>query len=144
MAPATTAQRPSRNLLVARPCSLRTKLNSFDTDACGTLPTSDSNKSNLLKSQRPIYIYGRCGCDHMCLIMAKLSSTRVANVRSISFGNTLTSLKKYFGHAFRFSLFFIVFHVFSKPLPGVIYTGSQCRSLLEGWISVPFSIFLIF
>ena len=40
--------------------------------------------------------------------------------------------------------FFIDFHVFSKPLLGTVFRGSQRRTFLKSWILVPFLIFMIF
>ena len=52
---------------------------------------------------------------------------------------TFTSFwpSKTFHFSIEISLFF---HVFSKPLPGSLFRGSRCRSLLKSWILVPFSI----
>ena len=37
--------------------------------------------------------------------------------------------------------FLLIFYVLSKPLPGTVFRGSLCRSLLKNWFRVPFSIF---
>ena len=31
----------------------------------------------------------------------------------------------------------LIFRVFSKPLPGTVFRGSRCRSLLKNWIWIP-------
>ena len=41
-------------------------------------------------------------------------------------------------------LFFIVVHVFSKPLLGTVFRGSQRRTFRKHLILVPFLIFMIF
>ena len=51
----------------------------------------------------------------------------------------LAMKKRSFTHHF---LHIVMF--FSKPLPGTVFTGSWCRSLLKSLILVPFSIFWVF
>ena len=41
-------------------------------------------------------------------------------------------------------VFSLIFHVFSKPLPGTVFRGSQHRTFLKSWILVPFPIFMVF
>ena len=42
----------------------------------------------------------------------------------------------------RFFLF--CFHICSKPLPGTVFRGSQCRTVRNSWFWVPFMIFWVF
>ena len=41
-------------------------------------------------------------------------------------------------------IFSEIFHVFSKPLLGIVLRGSQRRTFLKSWILVPFSILMVF
>ena len=41
-------------------------------------------------------------------------------------------------------VFSSIFHVFSKPLLGTVFRGSQRQTFLKSWILVPFPIFMIF
>ena len=40
--------------------------------------------------------------------------------------------------------FSLTFHVFSKPLAGAVFRGSQCRTFINSWFLVTFSIFMGF
>ena len=55
--------------------------------------------------------------------------------------STIWDQRKTIGFPIAFLLFF---HVFSKPLPGTVFRGSQCRTFIKSLFWVSFSIWGIF